>query len=582
MAQGRTLSFRLVVLVFLCGFAFCQSNNQLSVQDSVLFISTLSGSFYTVGRTSGKILWSLKEDPVLRVPVDFASGPSFLPDPKDGSLYAISANQEPIKKLPFTIPELVTAAPCKSSEGIFYTGSKRDLWIAIDPVTGAKVQTLSSDGAQKVCPSSSEHLMYIGRTEYSIMMFDGKTGVKSWNATYMDYSSHVGPDVNDYAYRHFVSSSTGTAITIDRDTGNMLWSRDFDSPVVAMYQMHHEGLQAVPFASFAAETLDHLTGQMASTHWKDRFMDTNLRQTFYPKLYVGESQHGAYALIALVDETIPTLTATSTGPLQIEGPNMSSENEREESDPERVYTSREELIKATTIRRGGGVLMLGFHEMPQKSGSRISSIYQISDKSEDNVIKPNAESSGSLANKTRISSGWQLLAFIQEDLKFTVLVVLALIILVAVLYIFPKRAENSMRILLEQQLEEHRRNQSAQVSSHLQSSPSHSDIKSGEDLSDGHFKVGKIIFNPKDVLGHGCEGTFVYSGRFDNRNVAVKRLLPECFSFADREVELLRESDQHPNVIRYFCMHDADLPITPHLAGKSRIFASVPQSRMFS
>ena len=45
-----------------------------------------------------------------------------------------------------------------------------------------------------------------------------------------------------------------------------------------------------------------------------------------------------------------------------------------------------------------------------------------------------------------------------------------------------------------------------------------------------------------------------YRGVFDRRSVAVKRLLPECFSFADREVELLRESDQHPNVIRYFCM----------------------------
>jgi hypothetical protein len=46
----------------------------------------------------------------------------------------------------------------------------------------------------------------------------------------------------------------------------------------------------------------------------------------------------------------------------------------------------------------------------------------------------------------------------------------------------------------------------------------------------------------------------VTRGRFDGRDVAVKRLLPECFSFADREVELLRESDLHPNVIRYFCM----------------------------
>ena len=29
-----------------------------------------------------------------------------------------------------------------------------------------------------------------------------------------------------------------------------------------------------------------------------------------PKLYVGESKHGAYALIALVDETIATLTVS--------------------------------------------------------------------------------------------------------------------------------------------------------------------------------------------------------------------------------------------------------------------------------
>jgi len=41
---------------------------------------------------------------------------------------------------------------------------------------------------------------------------------------------------------------------------------------------------------------------------------------------------------------------------------------------------------------------------------------------------------------------------------------------------------------------------------------------------------------------------------FDGRYVAIKRLLPDCFSFADREVELLRLSDQHSNVIRYYCM----------------------------
>jgi serine/threonine-protein kinase/endoribonuclease IRE1 len=63
-------------------------------------------------------------------------------------------------------------------------------------------------------------------------------------------------------------------------------------------------------------------------------------------------------------------------------------------------------------------------------------------------------------------------------------------------------------------------------------------------------RVGKIELIPGQVLGRGCEGTFVFHGRFEGRPVAVKRLLPECFTVADREVDLLRESDEHPNVIR--------------------------------
>jgi len=44
-----------------------------------------------------------------------------------------------------------------------------------------------------------------------------------------------------------------------------------------------------------------------------------------------------------------------------------------------------------------------------------------------------------------------------------------------------------------------------------------------------------------------------FRGNFDGRHVAVKRILPECFEVAEREVQILRESDAHPNVIRYFC-----------------------------
>ena len=52
--------------------------------------------------------------------VPFLRAP-YLPDPKDGSLYWVNP-VDGIVKQPYTIPELVSASPCKSSEGILYTG----------------------------------------------------------------------------------------------------------------------------------------------------------------------------------------------------------------------------------------------------------------------------------------------------------------------------------------------------------------------------------------------------------------------------------------------------------------------------
>lgn len=54
------------------------------------------------------------------------------------------------------------------------------------------------------------------------------------------------------------------------------------------------------------------------------------------------------------------------------------------------------------------------------------------------------------------------------------------------------------------------------------------------------------------LLGYGSHGTVVYKGEFDGRQVAVKRLLIDFYDIAFHEVKLLQESDDHPNVVRYF------------------------------
>ena len=71
------------------------------------------------------------------------------------------------------------------------------------------------------------------------------------------------------------------------------------------------------------------------------------------------------------------------------------------------------------------------------------------------------------------------------------------------------------------------------------------------------FGSGPISIKVSDkVLGVGSHGTVVYSGFFEGRQVAVKRLLKEFYNLAEAEVKLLQESDSHHNVVRYFFKED--------------------------
>ena len=65
--------------------------------------------------------------------------------------------------------------------------------------------------------------------------------------------------------------------------------------------------------------------------------------------------------------------------------------------------------------------------------------------------------------------------------------------------------------------------------------------------------MGKILYNPKFVLGSGSIGTVVFKGLVDKREVAVKRCWRSTWSEkADNEASCLIASDHHPNIIRYF------------------------------
>lgn len=141
-------------------------------------------------------------EPIVQVPLDTKDAivPIFLPDPRDGSLYLIGDLKQPLKKLPFTIPQLVSTSPCRSSDGILYTGKKKDTWFKLDPNSGKKQQILGWDDHSSTCPLNTNNFIYIGRTQYNLKMVDGNNPEHKWNVTFFDYSATPmdSEEINDY------------------------------------------------------------------------------------------------------------------------------------------------------------------------------------------------------------------------------------------------------------------------------------------------------------------------------------------------------------------------------------------------
>eukprot|EP00794_Sanderia_malayensis_P009072 gene9072-10040_t len=533
----------------------------LIVPETLLFVSTLDGNLHAVKKNSGDIKWTMKEKPVLNSPLKAHPGGIFLPDPKDGSIYGFSGGnvQESLRKLPFTIPELVKASPCRSTDGTLYVGRKQDVWFAIDPETGQKRRELRMDGIGNMCPpiDQSNAPVYIGRTEYTVIMFDALTGEKRWNVTFLDYSSLAAKE-NEYDLLHFASCSDGQVVTMDRLTGQILWETSFGSPVASMYQWIPEGLQKVPVSYVAKETLQLIIQASSSEeNGSNRYISTTGELVLKPTLFIGKHLGGLYAIPSMVDEKsviIDPKILLIAGPRNVAG-----------------QDTRDRQSNAKQVENAIPVL-IGHHSVPPSSHAKLSPGYFITHLKpvDDSVVtsskadardEERRETTPKVRkeNKPQQKHFARLFESVKNNQHFFYTVIASIGIPIALLFVF--YFERKLPVISSQLSVQSKNSYNSNSREGSQHSSDGSDLSiernnhNGE-LVDGMVLVGKISFDPKAILGRGCEGTVVYRGKFDQRNVAVKRILPECFSFADREVALLRESDEHPNVIRYFCMEE--------------------------
>ncbi|XP_044308463.1 serine/threonine-protein kinase/endoribonuclease IRE2 [Varanus komodoensis] len=539
--------------------------------------------------------------------------PAFLPDPNDGSLYVVGGkHKEGLMKLPFTIPELVRSSPCRSSDGIIYTGKKEDTWIVVDPASGQKQTTLSTKAWEGLCPTRP--LLYIGRTQYIITMYDTHSRALRWNATFLDYSAPPPEQSEDHKMAHLASSGGGLLVTAAMESGDVLWTRDFGSPVVGVYTWRQDSLWRAPHLNIAEESLRYLVLRsqdlrlLSRRHRSAEEFATKTRLLL--TLYVGRCAAGFYAMTSLAHEGV-ALVPQGVTLARPDGPTTEDVTLQKSGECEITPITDVRYPQGSVTVPHSQWLLKGHHELPPVVHTTMLRAVAATWQRRPEAAPPRGAPSGTLFDnflaphsleqppggdqhsadprpKTAQAaayvelSPWRLgAAGVTAALAGGVLLCLAL---------WMQRLGQKQQQCLEQHLEERLRllqhlgagcpgagvpsqspgaatgsslgpgqGQGSSSSSSAGSAvggPGWSPVTEGVSpagAGPGTVAVGKISFSPKDVLGRGAAGTVVFRGHFEGRRVAVKRLLLECVHLVEREVQLLRTSDEHPNVVRYFC-----------------------------
>lgn len=411
-----------------------------------------------------------------------------------------SGNRQTLEKLPFTVKELASKSPCRSSDGMIYTSKKSDEWVILNIQNGDKVDVINVDSP--VCSTEtpihsllpSQNLLHLFKNEYQISIFNGDSREKIFNLTYIDYSTSTISSIpqTSYEFVHLTSSNNGRIATVHMVNGQnlLLWSQQFSSPVISIYKLSENSnfplVHQVPFFTIGG------------------FINTSnifFVNSLSPSVYIGElfDSKSLYAISTLMENN----QIRKNSDYLIEGPQI-------------------DFLRQFNLRE-----YLGYYEYPKESKVKFNKIsntnlissskYFLNNIIPKDLVLPFIEE----FNKAKFEN-IENNTLILKNLIMVLIFLILLLIFVSMIIIFYLNKRNRK-------------------------------------LPDNNkINIRKISFNPTDIIGRGCAGTCVYKGLFENKqHVAVKRIVSDCFKLANREIDLLIKL-QHPNLIRYFATESDD------------------------
>ncbi|KAJ3156707.1 bifunctional endoribonuclease/protein kinase ire1 [Geranomyces michiganensis] len=582
------------------GYARPQSKDLISIfgkradpdtllPSDLLVITTLDGALHGVHRPTGRVLWTREEDgwgPLVAVrdiaaetraaaieaaKADQVEGGEllppmladatqnsfndgvYIPEPTgDGDLYYFEPSSKSIRKLPFPIKTIVNDKNAFHSDDYTFTSKKVNKLVALNPINGEVLQRYET-GAEVTSDGSAElgdhtKTVFIGRTQYILTMHDKKTFKLRWNITYGEYSTPDSPNFSSTA--GWGKTEAASSVTVD--TSKLKMSSDaegvftynsrenafptrlrFESPAIAAFQIgeQRDGLTLQKAYPLALPETAALATVSVGIHNGSFFL---LSSRNYPDIAASASllparpDHGLDGYGGTVPEGLVgahTLVEHRTVVERVKELGMRASETMGEG--HWIWTWVRAMIALVAAAYAIYKWVRGVYG--RELAAREAALRPVIAEDQKAIEAPSTLAVKSLSDTEPVDVIVEKAATASTPSPAS------------------RKKRKSNKLVKLQPRESDMEDPQAPMPGDSQAQ----ELASVGSPSSGPTKLTAITVSP-EVLGYGSHGTVVYKGTFEGRDVAVKRLLLDFYDVADHEVSMLQESDDHPNVIRYF------------------------------
>ena len=520
-----------------------------------------------------------------------ARPPRFVFPGTDGALYAVwdtgagavgDASNGDVQRLPLDAPELVAASPSKAPDGSVVLGEKIVSVYAVDANTGVAVRTGSSESdALALTAQSNTNRLAIARTDFVVRGVDAATGRELWNATYArvhglleeengggtdNASSKLHDETNGERARLVQSLDDGRVHLLSASGEQVMWSSRVGGRVLSLLEMGPSASEDMSTSSSA--TLRH-----------------PLRVSNVPVLLADDasssSTAGARAVGGIDDEQIlvgfaggtPYAFTRAKGIGEVAKRKAASMGITAHLDALALPAAAAAAAAGEAKKDGSAATTLGSHDavalVDRHKAGHVDDAHAndpwtcldvgLADTIEWRAFAEKAQDRlpATAYSRRRNNVGAALSSEARAMLMITFAVASTVLagVIVYVVVMRPGRAQGAVT-MSEGAVQTSMRGRSG---------------ASARQLPDGRRIVGSLTVMT-EVIGRGSEGTVVFRGKLGKREVAVKRLVRHTEDetnasrmsaasgtgskgrAAEKEMEALVASDQHPNVVRFLSL----------------------------